>query len=447
MKNYLNFIGIAFFALAGMFAACSDDDDNTPVPEPEPLDNQFRCQDKTLDVASVLRLDKEAITEFYLSPTAGITTVDAMRQANDYLLVTLPTGRIDLSVDFSETGSTVSYKDLKLVSGSDVAGSLKVTVSGETVGIDLAVAANALDAAAGKYQAECKYKGAFTHQLSENLYTITFISGDPAKVTIASAFRTPDAENKAMMFALGSVKATTPEGMSEGDYTLIFTMPEVFIGGDKQTFKAGDGGYRAYLINNKLNKYESLTSGELLIKPDADDANKVYMEFNIIFGDGASIAKGDFYGSVTDVELIDVLPATNKFIFDSPNTPEERNIIKLNVRERETEMDFGFRYDEWNENFDYLNMPVLTIPKELLGKKNIDLYTTKNWKIYYKTFQTWGEMEYRPVMGKGTLSVEQKENGNYRINFKVTSIPFSEYSPEETLELSYEGPAASDSSN
>lgn len=444
MKKYLNFIGIAFLLFASVLVACSDDEDNTPVPEPEPLNNQFRCLEKTLDVASVLRLDKAAMTQFYLSPTAGITTVDAMVQADDYLLVTLPTGRIDLPIDLGETGVTVSYKELKLVSGSGIAGSMKVSLSGETVEIDLAVAANSQDAVDGKYQAECKYQGAFTHQLSENLYTISFISGDPATVKMASAFRTPDAENKAVMFALGSVKASTPEEMSEGDYTLIVTIPEIFVGNGKQTFKAGDAGYKAFLIDNKQNKYESLTSGELLVKPDADNADNVYMEFRIIFGEGAATVEGDFYGSVTDVEIIDILPATNKFILDSPNTPEEKNIIKLNVRERGTNMEFGFRCDEWNENFDFMNMPVLTISKELIGKKNIDLFTTKGWQIYYRSFQVHEEKDpqWAPVNGKGTLSVEQKENGNYRINFKVTSIPSNEYGIEETLELSYEGPVS-----
>lgn len=106
----------------GMFAAfalstsCSDDDDIATGPqEPDVTFKDLIEYDKTPAVkikSAIYEIDAQQHYTFYLSPSEGITDVEGMKAANDYLAVTLaqPKGTVNTDKDIFE----LSYKDIKV---------------------------------------------------------------------------------------------------------------------------------------------------------------------------------------------------------------------------------------------------------------------------------------------------------------------------------------------
>lgn len=100
---------------AGSMASCSDDDkENTPTPPPVQLVDQIEYDGGTpIDIKSAIyEVEDTDLYTFYLSPTAGITNVDGMTEANDYLAVKVrnPKGTVDTAADEYE----IAYKDIKV---------------------------------------------------------------------------------------------------------------------------------------------------------------------------------------------------------------------------------------------------------------------------------------------------------------------------------------------
>lgn len=108
---------------AGGFASCSDDNEQgEPTPPPVVLNNQIELDGATpVDIRSAIyELDDNDNYAFYLSPTAGITRIEEMEAANDYLRVTVddPKGLFDPAADafeFSYGGITVSDRTMSTV--------------------------------------------------------------------------------------------------------------------------------------------------------------------------------------------------------------------------------------------------------------------------------------------------------------------------------------------
>lgn len=443
MTKYINRVGILLMvALTTLFAACSSDDNTPADPTLEPLDNQFRAQGKTVSIQSVVRFDTDGMVGLYLSPTAGLADVDAMEQANDYLKISLPAARLGLDIDLSQTGMNLSYGELTLTSGNNLAGSLKVTLVDSKIQVVLDAAKNAQELAQKNYQLECEYDGAFVYQKSRNQYVITTLSGEASMVKMLAAFRAPDTANKATTFVWSSVAGTLGQ-VSEGNYTLQLSVPDIHLDGKPHDFKVGDGGYQAYLINHATNKAVSLGEGsnQVTIKVDEQDAGSYYAKFRITLSDG-SIAEGDYYGKVTEEETIDILPATNSFKLEGTYSDTEKNIESVDMQVSGTQTKFGFRIDTYNSDFDFQSMPVLTINTDLIGKQNIDLRTTKGWQMYYISYQAHDEKDpqWAPANTDGTLTVEKKANGNYRIMYKGVTDPLYSTGSKSTFTLSYEGP-------
>ena len=178
MKKYIYLVNILLMSVILGFSACSDDDDDngqgnagTTGGETIALNNQFSSQDQIKDILSVLRFDQGYNAVFYLSPTANIQDVAGMNQANDYLKVSMPTGRLGLNTDFSQTGMKVEYSNLALKSGRGASGPMRIDIDGDNIKIELQV-----EAGEG---IECRYEGKFLHQISENLANVTPMGGFP----------------------------------------------------------------------------------------------------------------------------------------------------------------------------------------------------------------------------------------------------------------------------
>ncbi|WP_299099319.1 hypothetical protein [uncultured Alistipes sp.] len=100
---------------AGSLASCSDDDDKDgPTPPPVQLEDQIEYDGGTpINIKSaIFEVEDTDLYTFYLSPTAGITDMDGMSGANDYLRVMVrnPKGTVDTETDTFE----ISYKDISV---------------------------------------------------------------------------------------------------------------------------------------------------------------------------------------------------------------------------------------------------------------------------------------------------------------------------------------------
>lgn len=109
-KLYLFLLLFLTGTFSATFTSCdSDDDGNGPVIVPA---NSFAYNRSVQPFASILYVydEVEGIYTFYFSPSEGITDLDAMWQANDYIRIITPMPAGD--VDLLEEGNELSYNEL-----------------------------------------------------------------------------------------------------------------------------------------------------------------------------------------------------------------------------------------------------------------------------------------------------------------------------------------------
>lgn len=97
-------------AFSTILTSCdSDDDGNGPVIVPA---NSFAYNRNIQPFASVLYVydEVEGIYTFYFSPSDGITDLDAMWQANDFIRIITPMPAGD--VNLLEEGNELTYNEL-----------------------------------------------------------------------------------------------------------------------------------------------------------------------------------------------------------------------------------------------------------------------------------------------------------------------------------------------
>lgn len=447
MKKYISIFNILLMSIVLGLSACSDDDDNTnngqgnngsTGGEQIALNNQFSYQDQIKDIQSVVRFDQGYNAIFYLSPTANIQNLEGMSQANDYLKVSLPTGRLGLSTDFSQTGMQVQYGEVILKSGKGASGPLKVEVNGENLKMEM-------QAEAGEVIA-CKYDGKFTHQISENMATITPMGGEKTTAALVSAFRTQaKGEKRTVTFALGLTETNTPNGLSAGKYTMMFMAPMQHFDGKYHTFKKADG-YQFYLIDNEKKDYTNeVTEGRIRITGKATD-EKMHLLFEATLSDGSTVS-GDYYGTMQNIADMDILPAKNAYTskggYEEPGTKKIIEVICQYNKEKK-EYKFGFKWNEYQEFGGFPHLLEVILKEEILGTVNADFtQKTKGWAINYGSFQIMhiaendSGAEYKPK-SKGTITAI-KVGENYRFNITAERLPDDLYTAA-SIELSYEGP-------
>lgn len=105
----------AVLCTAGTATSCSnEDDDKQTPPPPVELNDQIEYDgDTPVDIKSAIyEIGDEGLYTFYLSPTAGITDMEQMEAADDYLRVqvTNPKGTVDTASETFE----ISYRDISV---------------------------------------------------------------------------------------------------------------------------------------------------------------------------------------------------------------------------------------------------------------------------------------------------------------------------------------------
>ena len=129
--------GAAMVALSG-FISCTEKKTETEEP-PVVLDNQIELNGGTpVDIKSAIyEVTDTDLYTFYLSPTAGVTTVIGMLEADDYMLVSVraPQGTVEVEDEFE-----IRYDDISVSGGATnmfEAFSLSVDLDGTASVLDL----------------------------------------------------------------------------------------------------------------------------------------------------------------------------------------------------------------------------------------------------------------------------------------------------------------------
>lgn len=115
--------------------SCKKDGNGTQT-----LQNQFEYSDEVKDIKTVACLKDDAAGTYslFISPTAGITDLDGMLAANDYIKIV--TSKVDGNIDLTAEGNSLVYNDYTISSENKddvVSATLSVVLDGNSVEIAL----------------------------------------------------------------------------------------------------------------------------------------------------------------------------------------------------------------------------------------------------------------------------------------------------------------------
>lgn len=156
MKKFFSILAMsAAVAATCIFASCSKEE---KIKVSDSLENQFVYnKGAKQSIASVGYTVSDNFYTFYLSPTAGITDLDAMTAAGDYILLTAsnPHGEINPEM----YGNEIRYKDITINADAtdykSVALSVVLGTDGASVKISLKAAMNSGSTLEAEYDGAC----------------------------------------------------------------------------------------------------------------------------------------------------------------------------------------------------------------------------------------------------------------------------------------------------
>jgi len=273
----------------------------------------------------------------------------------------------------------------------------------------------------------------------------------------------PAATGDATAFAFGNVAATTPDGLLSGNNAVWFSVSAAKVN-TVIDLATDAGSYTFKYIDYATGTvYEEVTSGT--ITTAQTDGDKVYFTIDATLADG-TIISGEYYGTVTDVESLDVLiPEVqygNVILFYDSDGNETVNQEITEVK-YSTSKDYTYSVSvttlyfapEGSNISDPQACPQLSFTEQLVnaGKLNlVDLEDGSLFKINYKSMQLTSHDDkkyygYSTYPDNGTVEISRDDEGNYKVLLEVVnSYTTSNYNGETTtggnnskLILSYKG--------
>ncbi len=307
----------------------------------------------------------------------------------------------------------------------DLSGKFKV--SKDRLGSTLTIS---IDAEIDGKVFKASYKGAYTKAyISQNAYRFYGLeSGD-----MSSVFRADNASGTYSEFCFGSLDAATPDGLTSGNYGVIFQLPtSVVKNGGTIDLKANPDAYKLRFIDFPQKKSylsDEITSGRISFRTVGDKV-QFYLEADL--KEGVSIT-ADYYGpTIAASSFESIIPAASVengvriYDTDGETVTLDTKITSLKVRDKaigggQEGLWFYFLPDEDSSTSDQLLVPLVKINKNLVNAGETDLTEAEayTYAIKYKDFQLQSpDNEWVNVGQKGTIDVK-KDGDNYTINLKV----------------------------
>lgn len=376
-------------------------------------------------VAEVISLQTEDHSDFRIYQEAQPSD----SQNGSAIGISISSSLIGQEVDLS----TVTEDDvlIKCPAIGDKLGSLSGTlkVSKDRLGSTLTIS---LDAVADGKTLKAAYKGAYNKvYYSQNKYEFNANGTEAGDIT--SVFRANNAAGTYSEFCFGSLDAATPDGLTSGNYAVIFQLPTSMVkNGGTIDLKESTDAYKLRFIDFKQKKSytaDEFTQGRISFRTVGDKV-QFYIDATLI--NGVSI-KGDYYGTTIDASSFEsIIPAASVengvriYDADGETVTLDTKIVSLKVRDKaigggQAGLWFYFMPDEESSTSDQLLVPLVKINKDLVNAGETDLTEAEayTYAIKYKDFQLQSpDNEWVNVGQKGTIDVKQ-DGDNYTISIKV----------------------------
>jgi len=432
-----------------------DEEEIKTLPE---LKNQYGYDEQVTDIKTVLMLEDEELGYLF----ALYSNEDANPEEDEPVMTfALPEDSVGKTINLSTADMSALQIKTEGVERATLSGTLKVSFDKFRKNVTIILDSENAEG----HAIRANWSGAFTLTYeAENIYTVTPDGYEPVEYDMTSVFRIkPASTGDATAFAFGNVAATTPDGLLSGDNAVWFSVSAAKVN-TAIDLATDAGSYTFKYIDYATGTvYEEVTSGT--ITTAQTDGDKVYFTIDATLADGTTIS-GEYYGTVTDVESLDVLiPEVqygNVILFYDSDGNETVNQEITEVK-YSTSKDYTYNVSvttlyfapEGSNISDPQACPQLSFTEQLVnaGKLNlVDLEDGSLFKINYKSMQLTSHDDkkyygYSTYPDNGTVEISRDDDGNYKVLPEVVnSYTTSNYNGEATtggnnskLILSYKG--------
>lgn len=314
-----------------------------------------------------------------------------------------------------------------------------------------------LNAVSGIQYVAASYRGSFTRgYFSTDTYRFTPSGKEVEEGSIHSVFRIDDPAATYSAFAFGSLEASTPEGLSSGNYAVIFQLPSALIkSGGTIDLAAEADSYQFRFIDfadNKLYENDELTEGSITYFEIGD---RVYFKIHVTLRNGVE-AEGEYFGTTTAAESFDpIIPqagVTNGLrIYDADGTTlnYETSFTQLVVEEKnykgEPGLNLYFLPTGEESTSDQFLVPKIRISQTLInaGEINLSEIAANTMVFQFQDIQLYSpDNEWVNAFTEGTFSIA-REGSTYTINLSTPNTYKGPYGEGDgrIIVLNYSGEA------
>ena len=392
------------------------------------LSKQYDIDGQLHDIASVLEWKlgtDDTYTNYLIYPETTTAPQDvtplSIRIAND---------KVGTEIDLATAGTDdVEIVCPELGETESMSGTLKVAK--DRLGSTLTIS---LDATVNGKMLAAAYKGSFAKgYYSSNHYTFTPYNSEDESGDVTSVFRVDDATGTFSEFCFGSLDAATPDGLTSGNYAVIFQLPTSMVkNGGTIDLKESADSYKLRFIdfkNNKSYTSDELTTGSITFHTQG---SKVYFDLDATLVNGVSVT-AEFYGATIAATTFEsIIPAAGVangiriYDADGETVTYDKQIGTLKVRDKsigggQEGLWLYFLPEDETSTSDQLLVPLVKINKNLINAGETDLTEAEayTYAIKFKDFQLQSpDNEWVNVGQKGTIEVSQ-DGDNYTINITV----------------------------
>lgn len=421
--------GAAILALAFSLTGCDESKPDHDGGNDDTRTNFFVYDGYSFDIKSAVRYDDGSNSvEFWLSPETGLESIAEVEEAGDFVVLRTHGSFLGDRDRFSAQSSKESYirfADLKYAYGDQGMAYIEASVKDQTLTVSfLAEKLYTKENAGSSAVLQGSYEGTFSSQTEKPYENEWGLGRDRSAVTHATYTTREDGGSSVIAL------------LEEGGYEAAALVLDPANVGKTLTFSTSDepSGVALTYSNGVEFPLKGCTG---TIETEVSE-NTLTVSINVRNEDRQFRAQ---YSGGYDSRLVKL----NRYIYEyegSSSYEGTHEIVKLMVDAKGESTRFFFSPSEGYtvSSASYLNMPVLTIPSDIInGGRKLFLELT-GWEFKFDSMESFPyENEYKPHPA-GTDWIEVSQDGNeYEINLELTgrAIDF----PGSTIDIYYKGQA------
>lgn len=429
MKNSFNFRSFIAIFLTGaltFISGCTDPAIPQIEEEEENFSNDFTYNGNVYNIGSVVRFDQNNNTiQLWISETEGLTDIDAVEEAGDYLIVSFHKSYLGQRDRFTKPGSFIRFGNKVFASGDDGLGYIDTELSGNDITVKFAVKRMHTRAEDEEIELFGSYKGSFG-TYNEPKYE-NQIGINRNRQTLSDLHMILREDGGSDTFIL--YDNTGKEALSLCLPQARRGLPTQFYLGSENT----EGMKISYAGQHEIPLDQAYGTATVDFS-----ANAVTVSVDITYNE--TNIKAEYAGGFTSETV-----KANRYIYESGSaygTGYEGKFVLSELRVERYNNSLIFKFIPEGTDEQYSDIPILRITDTaLIGKKKIDLRNTPGWFFEFDRLEVGCyENEFKPCAAEGSfLTLIETENG-YHVDLELQSDdPYSLSS--STIDLHYNGAA------